>query len=103
MIRVHIFKGVLLIILLASITAPDSMAKPVMGDGFPTGQETPEGVASDFARAFIQQDDALYRRLCIPSLGAAKVRSEYLKFFDGTSQALRLAKKDNKPSPNRSQ
>jgi len=41
----------------------------VEADGFPTGHATPEGVASDFARAFVQKDGTLLTAACLPPFG----------------------------------
>jgi hypothetical protein len=69
-----------------------SVARPrlkLAHDGFPTGQNTPEGVASDLARAFIKQDASGFRSICIRSYGAGQVRAEYVEYVEGVVNHLK--------------
>ncbi len=75
-----------------------SAAKPklrVASDGFPTGQDTPEGAASDLARAFMMADTAQFRSVCIRPYGAGP--ADYLEYLDGVTRHLRQEK--GHPSP----
>jgi len=72
--------------LLVSSLISSSAAKPklrVASDGFPTGQDTPEGVASDLARAFATLDVARFRSICIRPYGAGQSRADYIGYLDG--------------------
>src|SRR5882757_3639360 len=72
---------ILLVVLLSSVFVGASPAKPkvaIAGDGFPTGQSTPEGAASDLARAFIRRDVTLFRGVCIRPFGTGSDYTEYL-------------------------
>ncbi len=66
-----------------STAAPDSAglapAADLAADGFPQGQTTPEGVACDMARAFINRDAALWRQTCYP---ASANNGEYAAFLN---------------------
>ncbi len=68
-----------------NVTAEDAIdAKPkidVAADGFPTGQETPEGAACELARAFINRDDVLFSRTCIRVLAKDTEKDEYANFL----------------------
>src|SRR5882672_723779 len=75
--------------------ASASTAKPrikVANDGFPTGQDTPEGSASDLARSFIEHDSARFRSLCIRPYGAGQSRAEYVQYLDGVVDHMRQEK-----------
>lgn len=78
--------ALLLLLLLASPTfAADPPAKPPLtpaADGFPTGTDTPEGAACDFARAFIRDDAALLVATCIEPYGDAETRLAAHKFLE---------------------
>jgi len=72
--------------LLVSFLISSSAAKPrlrVARDGFPTGQDTPEGVASDLARAFMTRDAERFRSICIRPYGAGQSRADYVGYLDG--------------------
>jgi hypothetical protein len=84
---------------LASLNG-NSAAKPkirVAGDGFPTGQDTPEGAASDLARAFMMRDAAQFRRICLRPYGAGQARAEYIEYLDGVSNHLQ--QEEGSPAP----
>jgi hypothetical protein len=81
--------GSLLLFLMLSIVATSALKSSVSADGFPTGQVTPEGVASDLARAFANGDAALFQKICIPPYGSGPSRAEYIHDLDGVSQHLR--------------
>lgn len=69
-----------------------SAAKPrlkVAVDGFPTGQATPEGAASDLARAFIVGDAVGFRNICIRAYGSGQARSEYTQYLNSVSDHLK--------------
>lgn len=86
----------LLVAFLLSLAAAKPRLK-VAGDGFPTGQDTPEGAASDLARAFMTRDATRFRSLCIRPYGAGKSRGDYMAYLDGVSDHLNQTKEN--PSP----
>jgi hypothetical protein len=62
--------------LLLLILIGNSSAKPklkVANDGFPAGQNTPEGAATDLARAFMTRDAFAFRKVCIRHEGPRQV------------------------------
>ena len=76
-----------------------SVAKPrlkVAADGFPAGQTTPEGAASDLARAFMMRDAARFRSVCIRPYGAGRARTDYSAYLDGVTGHLQ---EKAQPSP----
>ena len=84
-----------LLFLLAFVGA--ATAKPritVANDGFPTGQDTPEGAAVDLTRAFIRQDAAQFRQTCIRPYGAGSVRADYVEYLDGVAAHFRKDTRD---------
>ncbi|HEY2497444.1 MAG TPA: hypothetical protein VGK24_10270 [Candidatus Angelobacter sp.] len=95
----HHRKRFLIVFLAFSIIA-NSAAKPkitVAADGFPTGQTTPEGVASDFARAFINRDVATFRSICIRAYATGQARVEYIKYLEVVSDQLNHNKANSSP------
>ena len=50
-------------------------------DGFPAGQDSPEGVACDLARVFIHHDVELFKRIVMPVYGTPEQREQYTKFL----------------------
>ncbi|MBY0262372.1 MAG: hypothetical protein K2Q20_08510 [Phycisphaerales bacterium] len=63
-------------------------------DGFPTGQDSPEGAAADGARAFVTADKELWRRVCYPpSAVAGPKKEEYSKFVDHMASCMDDAKR----------
>jgi hypothetical protein len=80
-----------LVVLLLSCRIGSAAEKPklrVAEDGFPTGQATPEGAASDLARAFIARDSVKFRNICIRPYGSGQALAEYTQYLDGVSQHL---------------
>ena len=69
----------------------------VASDGFPTGQSTPEGAASDLARAFMKQDAVALKTLCIRPYGAGRSRKDYQGYLDGVSEHFKTSQ--GKPDP----
>jgi len=89
-----------LIVLLISSLVGSSAAKPrlkVAADGFPTGQATPEGAASDLARAFMARDAAGFRNICIRPYGGGQARTEYAQYLNGVSEHLKQEKGNSSP------
>jgi len=85
-------KKALLIMLLVCSIFSISAAKPrlrLAADGFPTGQDTPEGAASDLARAFMTRDALGFRHICIRPYGDGQARAEYTEYLDGVSNNLK--------------
>src|SRR5262249_19881586 len=71
----------------------------VIADGFPTGHDTPEGVACDLARAFIKRDVKLFEDACIKPFGGGKSREEYTAFLKETAEAIKKEAERKQPSP----
>lgn len=67
----------------------------VAADGFPFGQDTPEGAACDLARAFIQRDTKLFKSTCLRSYGP----EDYAKFLSDTVAAIEAEAAKKEPSP----
>jgi hypothetical protein len=89
-----------LVVLLASCLISTSAAKPklrVGADGFPTGQGTPEGAATDLARAFMMRDAGWFRSICARPYGGGKAGAAYIEYLDGVSGHLKQKRGD--PSP----
>jgi hypothetical protein len=82
--------------------AADKPTKPklkVAADGFPSGHDTPEGVACDLARAFINRDVALFTDTCIRPFGGGESRTEYQTFLDGATRSIKEEAAKKEPSP----
>jgi len=82
----------------ATSTAPKTIDTPpavetpsiaLASDGFPTGRTTPEGVACDFARTFINVDADALLALVVPPLGNGESATEYQAFLDDISAQTR--------------
>lgn len=86
-----------------SFAAEDPVdAKPkidVAADGFPTGQETPEGAACDLARAFINRDDVLFSKTCIRAHSGGAAKDEYASFLKDTIKSIKEEAAKKEPSP----
>ena len=83
------------LLLIFSVFTASGVKPTFAHDGFPTGQNTPEGAATDLARAFIQQDADLFLRTCVPLYGGGATRSGYKDYLDGASRAMRLERSSN--------
>jgi hypothetical protein len=95
-------KNSFVIALLLLFFAGSSWAKPklkVAADGFPAGQTTPEGAASELARAFIARDAVAFRTVCIRPYGGGPTRSEYTGYLDGVSAHLQQAGNPSQDDP----
>ena len=89
-------------VLLITLTSAAATPKPkikVAGDGFPTGQETPEGVATDYARVFMHNDVGLLQRIVIRPYGGGSSRTEYQNFLNGLAGHMKNAKASKKQDP----
>jgi hypothetical protein len=81
----HVGNWIANTLLIVTLLTEAVAAKPrvrVAEDGFPTGQSTPEGTASDLARAFMQGNSALFRAVCLRPYGAGQSRAEYIEYLD---------------------
>ncbi len=78
-------------------------AKPkikVAADGYPSGHDTPEGVACDLARAFIKHDAALFTNACIRPFGASETfGTNYQTFLKSVIQSMKEEAAKKEPSP----
>lgn len=59
---------------------------------WPRGDDTPEGIACDLARAFITGDDALFLASCVEARGEFE-RPEYAKFLRDTVAQIKEARR----------
>jgi hypothetical protein len=95
--------GIFLVLAACSgIPVVSQTAKPklhVAADGFPFGHETPEGVASDIARALINRDVTLFTGSCIRLHGGGKARDDYAKFLQDTVEKIKQEANKKIPSP----
>lgn len=77
-------------------------AKPklrIATDGFPEGHDTPEGVAADLARAFINRDAALFSSTCVRVHGGGTGRESYIKFLHERVEDIKQEATKKVPSP----
>jgi hypothetical protein len=92
----------LFVVLLASVVAATAASKPklkVADDGFPTGQTTPEGAATDLVRAFMYSDVILLQKICIRPYGAGQPRSDYSAYLTNLAAHLAHQKERGAASP----
>ncbi len=71
----------------------------VADDGFPAGHETPEGVACDLARAFIERDAMLFKNTCIKLYAGGDGPEDYAKFLQDTVENIKQEAAKAEPSP----
>jgi len=86
------------IILTACCAFAADDAKPkikVAADGFPSGHDTPEGIACDLARAFIKRDTTLLTNTCIRLYGPA----DYTAFLTNAVAGMKTEAARKEPSP----
>lgn len=91
----------ILLVTVCSIAA-DKPTKPklkVTADGFPSGHETPEGVACDLARAFIKHDVSLFTNTCLRPFGGGASRTNYQEFIENTTEGMKQEAARKEPSP----
>ena len=85
----------------SSVFAADA-AKPrikLAADKFPTGHETPEGVACDLARAFINRDTKLFTNSCIRIYLGGEGAKDYRAFLSRTVENIQREAAKKEPSP----
>ncbi len=63
------------------VPSSDLSAATAAPDGFPTGQQTPEGAACDLARSFINADAELFKSVCL-SWKAGESGEQYTAFIE---------------------
>ena len=75
-----------------SLAAKPVVLKPfvVVKDGFPTGNDTPEGAACDLARAFIHDDAALFLATCIEPFGDVEAKAAYHRFLESVVVQMKM-------------
>lgn len=71
----------------------------VAADGFPSGHGSPEGVACDLARAFINRDATLFMSTCIALDGDGKGPEDYAAFLKNTAESMKQESLKKEPSP----
>jgi len=77
-------------------------AKPklqVAADGFPSGHDTPEGVACDLTRAFINRDGKLFLATSIRLYAGGNGPEAYAQFLKQTVQSVKEEAAKQEPSP----
>jgi hypothetical protein len=89
---------VLMVSCVFAADAPKPKIK-VAADGFPAGHDTPEGVACDLARSFIERDVALFTNTCIKPFGGGVQRTNYEAFLKETVQSMKAESAKKEPSP----
>jgi hypothetical protein len=72
---------------------PFAFSASVASDGFPTGQDTAEGVAADLARAFIKFDFSFFEKICVPLYGDKKVKESYEDFRADVKKSMKQVAK----------
>jgi hypothetical protein len=90
-----------MVVLLSFVVAAGAAAKAKLklaDDGFPTGQNTPEGAATDLVRAFMQSNAALLQSICIRPYGDGQSRSDYSGYLAGVIAHLQQDKERETPS-----
>lgn len=90
--------ALLLIPFLAAATPPKPKIQ-VAKDGFPTGQTTPEGAATDLARSFMTHNATLFRTVCIPPFGSRQSSAGYAAYLDGVAAHFGQVKALSTASP----
>jgi len=75
--------------------ADDKTKIKVAADGFPSGHDTPEGIACDLARAFIKRDTTLFTNTCVRLYGPA----DYAEFLANTVAGMKAEAAKKEPSP----
>src|SRR6476660_4663005 len=92
-----------LLCLLAGVSyAEEPAVKPklkVNRDGFPWGQETPEGAACDLARAFIRHDVVLQAMVCDQPYGSGPGRRKYECYLSAKIDEIKREAEKKTPSP----
>jgi hypothetical protein len=68
-------------------------------DGFPGGQDVPEGVACELARSFINRDAKLFCSISIRKYGAGAGPTKYVEFLQRTAKSIEDEAKKAAPSP----
>ena len=70
----------------------------VAADGFPSGHDTPEGVACDLARAFINHDAPLFTNTCVRLYAGGKGPPDYAEFIKNVAESIKAeATRKNEP------
>jgi len=70
----------------------------VAADGFPSGQDSPEGAACDLARSFINPDEKLFASTSVRLYGGGKGPEAYAKFLRETVQSIKAEAAKKEPS-----
>lgn len=74
----------------------EKLAGTLAKDGFPTGQDTPEGVACDLARAFIDADVSLWQKITIRKYMGGENAKKYADFLESVEKQM-AAESKKKP------
>jgi len=101
----HIWSRLIALVIFPTLlcgAAGRQTAKPklkVAADGLPGGHDTPEGVACDLARSFINRDEKLFSSTSIRLYGGGNGRKAYAKFLQDTTQSIKAEAAKKQPSP----
>ena len=68
-------------------------------DGFPTGQDSPEGAACDLSRAFMNSDVELLKKTCLKKYGGGEVGKKYDNFLKKIIKGTEEDKERKTPHP----
>jgi hypothetical protein len=71
----------------------------VATDGLPSGHDTPEGVACDLARSFINRDEKLFSTTSIRLYAGGSGPEAYTKFLEETAESIKAGAAKKEPSP----
>ena len=83
----------------SSQAPPAKLQIAVAADRFPTGHDSPEGVAADVMRALINRDAKFFVSSCLKPYSAGRSRADYEGFLQKTVQGMKEEAARKKPSP----
>jgi hypothetical protein len=83
----------------ADSSLPAKSVLALAPDGFPSGSDTAEGAACDFARAFIQHDSRLLLLTCLPPYGDPTTAKSYRGQLDQIIAQMKEDASALHPSP----
>lgn len=105
--RSHVWSPLMTLVIcsilsLSTAAAGKQTTKPklrVAADGLPSGHDTPERVACDLARSFINRGEKLFLTTSIRPYGGGSGREAYSKFLPATVEGIKAEATKTEPSP----
>ena len=92
--------AILFLSLPLALAAAEQPTVTLAPDGFPTGQDTPEGAATDFLRAFISLDMEQFQAICLPrKAGETQQERSYNRFLDRVIAESEAERESGTPHP----